>query len=861
MYVIGWDSSEGRKDSSLGCFLLSPCYSGKLVLFCRFITGEKRDAYSLSSLDHAALICNGVVMSRKRKTKAQLTEELDAAGRPIIGLQAHENSPTEWNCADPNCSESEEKYRYLFEHMTQGVFYQRADGSLVDCNPALLRIWGISRDQFLGRTSMHLTWYVVDENGNELTGENHPSMVALKTGKPVINTVTGVYNPQKQQLAWAVLNATPQFRSGETKPYQVFVTVHEITDRKQAEMALQEREEQLRAITDNAQDGIIMVRPDGTISFWNPAAGAIFGYEPDEVLGKDLYSLLSPEHLRAAQIPSWESFIKSMKGTTASPKYVDFSGRRRDGTEIFVEVSLTALERPDGWHTVGIVRDVTERRQMLDELMASKNLLTQMGKIAQVGGWELDVATMKQKWTDETYTIHDREKGRYDPNSSEELTRFLPGSIERIEAAFQEALEIGTPYDLEVEMLTIAGNRKWVRAVCESDVMNGKVVSLRGTLQDITDRKQAEELLRMNQKDLEESQRIAHVGSWHLDVASNEVVWSEELYRIYGFDPTLPPPPYTEHRKLFTPDSWARLSAALQKTKHHGIPYELELETSLEDGTTGWMWVHGERVLDENGTTIGLRGAAQDITDRKRTEEAIRESEQRFRRVYDYTTVGLAQVSLDFYIEAANQAYCKMLGYSEEELVGKHLRDITHPETLEENLRKQSQLARGEIDHYRMEKQFIHKNGRRLHGVLDAVLIRDKQGTPQYFLGSVLDITERKIAENALKESEAKLASAVSIAQLGYWEFDLRTRTYTFTDSLYSLLGTSVEEMGGYQIPSADYTRRFVYPEDAPLIEEEVRKAIATDDPNFSRYFEHRILHADGTVGYFAVRYYIVKDE
>ena len=101
---------------------------------------------------------------------------------------------------------------------------------------------------------------------------------------------------------------------------------------------------------------------------------------------------------------------------------------------------------------------------------------------------------------------------------------------------------------------------------------------------DITERKRTEEKLEQNYKDLIQSQKIAKVGTWYLNVKTNEVEWSEELYKIYGFDSKLPPPPYTEHMKLFTPESWNCLSDSLERTRISGIPYELELETVDADG-------------------------------------------------------------------------------------------------------------------------------------------------------------------------------------------------------------------------------------------------------------------------------------
>ena len=130
-----------------------------------------------------------------------------------------------------------------------------------------------------------------------------------------------------------------------------------------------------------------------------------------------------------------------------------------------------------------------------------------------------------------------------------------------------------------------------------------------------------EKALRKSEDDLKESQRIAQVGSWRLDLATNRVIWSEELYKIVGFDTALPPPLYTEHQKLFTAKSWTRLSGALKSTIEKRIPFELELETVRKDGRNGWMWIYGKTVLDERGVTVGLKGVAQEITDRKQVEE------------------------------------------------------------------------------------------------------------------------------------------------------------------------------------------------------------------------------------------------
>ncbi len=144
-------------------------------------------------------------------------------------------------------TESQRQYQRLFHDMAQGVFNQLADGSLVDVNPAALELFGLDRDQFFGRTSYHPDWKVINEDGSDLVAEQHPSMVALRTGIPVRDFIAGVYNPQKKAFVWLAINAIPVIREEEDTPYQVFVTLHDITNLKKAEAALKESNDELDA--------------------------------------------------------------------------------------------------------------------------------------------------------------------------------------------------------------------------------------------------------------------------------------------------------------------------------------------------------------------------------------------------------------------------------------------------------------------------------------------------------------------------------------------------------------------------------------------------------------------------------------
>jgi PAS domain S-box-containing protein len=157
---------------------------------------------------------------------------LDDEGK-ITGTLSSGLDITDYKKRTKDLQINEEKYRTLFENLSHGIFYQAADGKIIDANNAALKMFGVTRNQFLGNDSFDPRWKVIDENFNVIPPEKHPSMKALLSGKSVLSDVVGIFIPETGLYNWIIIDVIPQFHPGEDKPYQVFASMQDITELKQ----------------------------------------------------------------------------------------------------------------------------------------------------------------------------------------------------------------------------------------------------------------------------------------------------------------------------------------------------------------------------------------------------------------------------------------------------------------------------------------------------------------------------------------------------------------------------------------------------------------------------------------------------
>jgi diguanylate cyclase (GGDEF)-like protein/PAS domain S-box-containing protein len=225
--------------------------------------------------------------------------EWSSDGRPLRMTGTHLGI-SKGKQAEEALRESEEQYRDLFESMAQGVVYQNSEGRIIAANPAAERILGLSLDQMQGRTSMDPLWRAIHEDGSAFPGDQHPAIVSLRTGCEVSDVVMGVFNPTTGSYRWMTVNAVPQLLPGESKPYRVFATFDDISERKRAEDELRETSDYLESLFGYANAPIIVWDAELRITRFNPAFEELTGRAAGEVVGRHL-GLLFPEDERRAQ--------------------------------------------------------------------------------------------------------------------------------------------------------------------------------------------------------------------------------------------------------------------------------------------------------------------------------------------------------------------------------------------------------------------------------------------------------------------------------------------------------------------------------------------------------------------------------
>ena len=431
---------------------------------------------------------------------------------------------------------------------------------------------------------------------------------------------------------------------------------------------------------------------------------------------------------------------------------------------------------------------IQEKKGFEEALNQSEARFRRAQQAAHVGIWEWDIIADRLFWCEEMYALFEKDPQTFIPTNQAVLDCIVPEDRSLAAKAVEETLKEGAPFEVEYRIRDTHREIKWLKAKGEVRFNpQGRPVLATGTIQDVTAQKQSEERLRESHTRFKLANRATFDAIWDLDLLTNSVWRNENFQTLFGYRAEELDPTIESWTNCIHPEDRDRLKAGIRQAIDSGEQlWSDHYRFRRKDGTYAEVEDRGFIHREASGRPVRIIGAMQDISKRKRTDEALRRSELKYRRLYASLMDAFVSVDMTGRITEFNQTYAALLGYSEEELLRLTYVDIT-PErwhSLERDLLDNQILVRGYSDIY--EKEYRRKNGTVFPVEMRTFLIRDSNDRPEGMWAIVRDISERKRVEN----ERLRLTSAI--------EQSADTVVVTDTKGIIQYVNPSFTAVSGY---------------------------------------------------------------
>jgi PAS domain S-box-containing protein len=596
-----------------------------------------------------------------------------------------------------------------------------------------------------------------------------------------------------------------------------------------ANRELRDIDDRLRTLVENSFEGIVF-HDNGVVVQVNSRFAEMIGRTADEMVGVNVNEFI---------VPSYQGLVAHNVENSVEDAY-EIVLIRKDGTRFPAEI----LARHTTWQgrrvRAAAVRDLSDRRKAEEELR---------GKNAELQGIFTAIPDVFFRLAEDGSILdfHAGDKrDLYVPTEGlrgRRLYEVLPPDVgERLAESVKSVQRRRNIVNLEYSLTFYGETRFFDARICP--LPKGEVMIL---ARNITERKDAEATLAY------QASVLAHVHDAILafDTSYRITSWNKTAEEVYG---------WTEREALgqnvldllkieLGDAERIETIATIERFEHH----HFDMVQRRKDGDRIIVEATAIALRDSQGLVTGYVIANRDITLRRQAEELLQASEERFRDVFEQSSLGICLVDFNSIVFEVNPAAERLLGYPRDELLGRSLADISHPDDLPTSVELMKQVRAGQRPHFTIEKRYIRKGGDIIYTRLTVFAVHTPHGQVQHTVGMLEDITDRKIAEEALRLSEERLKLGTEAAQVGLWDWDVQNNIATYSPTWYTLLGYEP-----YELPMNTETwEKLLHPDDAKASYD---KAVEAWKPGSGDYeSECRMLAKSGEYRWILSRGRVIK--
>jgi PAS domain S-box-containing protein len=715
--------------------------------------------------------------------------------------------------------ESEQKYRNLIENISDVVYEIDMAGVIQYISPSIERIIGYTSAEITGRNFLDFT----DGNTEFLV-----KRLSLLNVEPEIKNEYKILSKSGEEC-WIRLSTKAVYNNNNLTG--AHGTLIDITERKRLDIELQKSEEKYRKLVESVNDVVYKMDSAGNLNYISPSVYNVLGYTCDEVLGKNISEFIDREDL-----PN----IMKMRNNPSSPlhEYREFRSSGKDGTIHWLRSSTSAIiENGIITGETGSFTDITERKKAEEKIRESEEKFRMIFEnvFDGISIFEEDVDPLKRKLID-CNTQYAIMAGR----SREELLQLgivfpLTKNLgENINTARVQGLTGKKAYHGSFSWIRPDGKDNTIEYIARPITWQGKSYSI-GIDRDMTEYKQKEDKLRKLSQAVEQSPVSIVITDKEGNIEYANPKASEttgySLEELKGQNPRVlksGETPVDEYQFL-----WDSIT--------HGNIWRGIFHNKRKNGELYWEASQITPILNEDGNITSYLALKEDITERKRIQEELVRSEDRFRQVTEQSLTVIWEVDQNGLYTYVSPVAKSVWGYTPDELVGtRHFYDIHPVEGLDEFKRTALEVFKNKGIFKDLVNPIVTKSKHIIWVSTCGEPILDKQQNLIGYRGANNDITARKLAEEALKQSEIELNYAQEIANMGSWNLDLVSNKLTWSKNYYRLLGLDPSQ----NIP-ADQFIKMVHPEDVHLLDEKLEEMHKTRQ---SVSLDMRIIMPNGQV-------------